>query len=275
MHQQSGLVPQCLPFIWGGGDNCQSLKPRGWSYSSHNLVPESRMFCEKPLVPIPGWKPGNTGSAISEGVGICTSTGEISSKARGEGQTAEGKMLILWPHPSHLGFSLKVLAIVGLGLSMAIKAIRTGLQVWLPLGDPDVWHVDVKTNCNCCPVFWILPLRDTFLLCRNWWFFWNKKVCWQFRSLKCGALNEGYTDLSRSQMKCRRKSRLSLGDSGENMPALTSLCAVSIVKVPHFPWFDEDSRALKIWIAIIPKSNSIQFSSRPLLGNKTGISYFN
>lgn len=199
---------------------------------------------------------------------------EISSKARGEGQDVEGKILILWPHPSHLGCSLKVLAIVGLGLPMAIKAIRTSRSSSVtPSGWS--WQVDIKTNRNCCPVVWILSLLDTFLLCRNWWFFWNRKVCWQFRSLKCGVLSEGYTDLSRSQMKCRRKSRLSLGDSRENMPALTSLCTVSIVKVPHFPWFDEDSRALKIWIAIIPKSNSIQFSSRPLLGNKTGISYFN
>lgn len=57
------------------------------------------------------------------------STGESIWKARGGGRAAEDETLILWPHPSHLDCYLKVLATVGLGLPMAIKAVRTGLQV--------------------------------------------------------------------------------------------------------------------------------------------------
>lgn len=91
--------------LLGWGDNCQSLNPQGWSHSSHNLVLESRMFCEELLLPIPGWKLGNTGSAISEGVGICTSTGEISSKARGMVKPQKvrcssfGHILLIWTFP--------------------------------------------------------------------------------------------------------------------------------------------------------------------------------
>ena len=107
-----------------------------------------------------------------------------------------------------------------------------------------------------------------------------KSICyqsWKRIWLKWWVLNKGYAELSRSIMECRREAE----PPPEEFPlvrmflSLASLCMVSRVNVPYSPWFDEDSRALKIWIAIIPKSNSIQFSSRPLQGNKTGISYFN
>lgn len=122
--------------------------------------------------------------------------------------------------------------------------------------------------------------RNKEICLLNRWHPENKSICyqsWKRIWLKWWVLNKGYVELSRSIMECRREAE----PPPKEFPlvrmflSLASLCMVSRVNVPYSPWFDEDSRALKIWIAIIPKSNSIQFSSRPLQGNKTGISYFN